>query len=100
MDLLEIHLREVLGLVDVVFLVEATVTSQGQSKPLLWERVKNSQRFGFLRDEGVMTRVVHLVVGDRMEMAMKENPDASWDTESLQTKLGVQGVKDWMQGRF
>ena len=65
-DLLEIHLREVLGLVDVVFLVEATVTSQGQTKPLLWERVKNSQRFGFLWAEGVMTRVIHLVVGDRM----------------------------------
>ena len=89
MDLLEIHLREVLGLVDVVFLVEATVTSQGQSKPLLWERVKNSQRFSFLRDEGVMTRVVHLVVDDRM--GMEESSEVMCHAQTMQTRLGVQG---------
>ena len=97
-DSLEIHLREVLGLVDVVFLVEATVTNQGQPKPLLWERVKNSQRFGFLREEGVMTRVVHLVVDDRM--AGKKSSEVIWHAENRQTRLGVQGVKDWMQGRL
>ena len=43
---------EVLGLVDVIFLVEATIT---QPKSLLWERVKNPPKFGFLRDEGAMT---------------------------------------------
>ena len=97
MDSLEIHLQEVLGLVDVVFLVEATVTNQGQPKPLIWERVKNSERFRFLRDEGVTTRVVHLIVDDRM--AGKKSSEVMWHAETMQTKLGVQGVKNWMQGR-
>ena len=39
-DTLEILLREVKDLVDVLFIVEATHTHKGDSKPLIWERLK------------------------------------------------------------
>ena len=39
-DTLEVMLREVLGLVVKIFLVENTVTHRGAFKPLLWERLK------------------------------------------------------------
>ena len=55
------------------------------------------ERFRFLRDEGVRTRVVHLIVDDRM--AGKKSSEVMWHAETMQTRLGVQGVKNWMQGR-
>ena len=44
-DTLEISLREQLDWVDRLFLVEATTTTKGDSKPLLWERLRTTDRF-------------------------------------------------------
>ena len=44
-DTLEISLREQLDWVERLFLVEATTTTKGDSKPLLWERLRHTERF-------------------------------------------------------
>ena len=72
-DTLEIALREQHRMVDKVFLVESTKTHKGVScfntekslnsspqmnKPLLWERLKTTERFQFLDPD----LIVHIVV--------------------------------------
>jgi len=47
-DTLEVQLREVADVVDVIFIVEASVTHHGDKKPLMWERLQFDQRFLFL----------------------------------------------------
>lgn len=61
-DILYNGLDQVLQLVQVdqIFLVEATVTHKGMRKPLIWERLKFTERFSFLN----ATKVDHVVVDD------------------------------------
>jgi hypothetical protein len=65
-DTLEIALREVVDVVDVVFLVESTrfhnaVGREARvGKPLLWEHVKATDSFSFLPGG----KVVHIVIDD------------------------------------
>ena len=40
-DTLEIHLRETSSYVTHYFLVEATLTHKGESKPILWDRIRS-----------------------------------------------------------
>ena len=47
--------------VDRIFLVEATVTHKGMRKPLVWDRLKFTQRFSFVN----ATKVDHVVVDDQ-----------------------------------
>ena len=63
-DTLEISLREQLDMVDTVFLVEATTTTKGMVKPLLWERLKTMSRFSFVNT----SKVVHVVMDDVIDM--------------------------------
>ena len=69
-DTLEVQLREVVEVVDVIFIVEATVTHHGvrnsqtlshhcslpiqDKKPLMWERLQFDQRFLFLPENKVI----------------------------------------------
>ena len=71
-DTLEISLKEQLDMVDRysaristlslfclkmisrLFLVEATVTHKGHPKPLMWERLKFTQRFDFVNSSKVI----------------------------------------------
>ena len=46
--------------VDRIFLVEATVTHKGMRKPLIWERLKFTERFSFVN----ATKVDHVIVDD------------------------------------
>jgi hypothetical protein len=74
-DTLEIHLRELHDLVDVVFLVEAARTHRGASKPLMWERLKMEERFLFLEPG----RVEHVVAGNMGEhRPVAGSPAVSW----------------------
>ena len=41
--------------------MEATVTHKGMRKPLIWERLKFTERFSFVNP----TKVDHVVVDDR-----------------------------------
>jgi len=54
-------LREQHDQVDRIFLVEATVTHKGMRKPLVWDRLKFTQRFNFVN----ATKVDHVVVDDQ-----------------------------------
>ena len=47
--------------VDRIFIVEATVTHKGMRKPLVWDRLKFTQRFTFVN----ATKVDHVVVDDQ-----------------------------------
>ena len=47
--------------VDRIFLVEATVTHKGMRKPLVWDRLKFTQRFTFVN----ATKVDYVVVDDQ-----------------------------------
>jgi len=87
-DTLEVMLREVLDLVEKIFLVENTVTHRGAFKPLLWERLKITERFSF-----VPTDLVRHVVVDGGDHKMKGKTD--WWYEREQTRVGVQSVKSW-----
>jgi hypothetical protein len=74
-DTLEIHLRELHDLVDVVFLVEAAQTHRGERKPLMWERLKMEERFLFLEPG----RVEHVVAGDMGNgRPVTSSPAISW----------------------
>jgi len=88
-DTLEITLHEVLDLVDVVFLVESTLTHKAKPKPLMWERIKNQERFKFVNQ----SKVVHVVVDDAMySRATKFN---LWQPEFEQTWIGVDRILLW-----
>ena len=63
-DTLEISLREQLDWVDTLFLVEATTTTKGMVKPLMWERLRMLPRFSFVNT----SKVVHVVMDDVIDM--------------------------------
>ena len=89
-DTLEISLREQLDWVDMVFLVEASTTTKGvrkyqkeisqkhryitakfkrinctkDEKPLLWERLKTTSRFKFVKS----SKIVHVVMDDVIDL--------------------------------
>jgi hypothetical protein len=97
-DTLEIALREVLDVVDVVFLVENTRShnSKGEEvrvrKPLLWEHVKASERFQFVPT----SKVVHIVIDDATtQRAVQARGTDIWSMESLESGIGIDRVKQW-----
>ena len=68
-DTLEISLREQLDWVDTLFLVEATTTTKGMVKPLMWERLRMLPRFSFVNT----SKVVHVVMDDVIDMEEVQN---------------------------
>ena len=63
-DTLEISLREQLDWVDTLFIVEATTTTKGMVKPLMWERLRMLPRFSFVNT----SKIVHVVMDDVIDM--------------------------------
>ena len=61
-DTLEIHLRELQGVVDKVFIIEWNMPHNRilSPKPLAWEAVKRQERFAFATDDFL----VHLLMDD------------------------------------
>jgi hypothetical protein len=79
-------------MVDMIFLVESTVTHKGKPKPLMWERLKFTERFAFVN----MSRVSHVVVDDRLRT--RRAREEEWFTERQQTDHGIAAVKEWAEG--
>ena len=73
-DTLEVQLRQVLDLVDVVFIVEASVTHHGDKKPLMWERLQYEDRFRFV-EPGKVVHVVASGLADRPKLQHSKAPD-------------------------
>jgi len=88
-DTLEVALREQHDMVDKIFLVEATTTHKAKPKPLMWERLKFTERFQFVNS----TKVAHIVVDDRLRSRRAE--DEQWFAERAQTDHGVNAVLTW-----
>ncbi|MFN3343382.1 MAG: hypothetical protein ACK40M_11840 [Flavobacteriales bacterium] len=83
LDLLEIRLNTLSGVVDKFVLVEATQTHQGKEKPLHYQR--NKDRFSAFHD-----RIIHVVVD-----TYPENPNGdSWVLEKHQRNSIAIGLKD------
>ena len=88
-DVLEISLREQLDWVDKIFIVEATTTTKGVAKPLLWSRLSLTDRFSFVDPD----KIVHVVMDDNIDMERVK--DDQWYHENTQTMTGVERVKHW-----
>lgn len=85
-DVLEIHLNELDGVVDKFFITESTHAHYGNiRKPLMWERVRQQDRFKHFP-------VIHFIVDD----AESANaPDKEWSMEYLQERLRWQKFLEW-----
>ena len=81
LDLLEMRLHELKDVVDVFVLVEATLTTKGQSKPLYFD--DNRQRFRPFLD-----KIRHVVLSDLPEHG------SAWDREHLQKMAIKRGLGD------
>jgi len=88
-DTLEIALREQMDLLDKIFIVESTITHKGKPKPLMWERLKFTERFNFVN----ASKVVHVVADDQGNTEAAENE--LWFAEKRQTFYGVDKVRSW-----
>jgi len=89
-DTLEIHLREAVDMVDVIFLVESTTTHHGTKKPLMWERLQYEERFQFVP----ATLVVHVIV-NHLEDDMEKHGKSYWWFEDSETRAGVARARAW-----
>lgn len=89
-DTLEIALREQLDYLDMIFIIESTVNQKGKVKPLLWERMKYSDRFSFVN----MSKVQHVVMDEGL-LDPKMVKSDRWYQEFAQTDFGIERVKNW-----
>ena len=99
-DALEISLRESWDIVDHIFLVESTrihnpVGKDGRTvKPLMWEALRDTDRFKFLPKE----KVVYIIVDDvDIHRATQEGEDKIWSVENLQTDIAIQKIQLWQR---
>ncbi|CAL8097734.1 unnamed protein product [Orchesella dallaii] len=86
-DILEIHLNELKDMVDYFFILESIQSHfLGVPKPLIWEDIKNQDRF-----ERFLSKVVHLVLDDSdlpTSITQGKGLDAEpFKIEALQEKL-------------
>jgi hypothetical protein len=92
-DVLEIHLRELYDIVDFFFILESTRAQAEQlGKPLIWERVKNQDRFRIFQD-----KVVHILVDDIESIPNKDDPKATseWYMEEMQERRRFTKFLEW-----
>jgi len=94
-DTLEVQLREVVDLVDVIFIVEATVTHHGEKKPLMWERLQFDERFRFLPKNKVVHEAVAFLGDGFGPVVGKNNRGTDWWYELMQTRVGVERARKW-----
>jgi hypothetical protein len=81
LDLLELRLHELKDVVDIFVLVESTLTTKGQSKPLYFD--DNRQRFRHFLD-----KIRHVVVSDLSQQG------SAWDRERLHKLAIKRGLGD------
>lgn len=93
-DTLEIHLNEIYEVVDKIFITEMTIQHNQffPTKQLIWDRVKNQDRFRKFRD-----KVIHFVLDDLDVARMKNGSDASniWVGEGYQERKRWQKIQEW-----
>jgi beta-1,4-mannosyl-glycoprotein beta-1,4-N-acetylglucosaminyltransferase len=82
LDLLELRLTELSGLVDRFVIVESTLTHMGAPKPLYY--ADNKERFAAFRD-----RIIHIVVDDMPDAAAEKDP---WVREVGQRNAIARGL--------
>ncbi|EPZ36962.1 hypothetical protein O9G_001407 [Rozella allomycis CSF55] len=90
-DTLEIALHQYYDHVDFVFLLESIKTHYHQlNKPLVWEKVKHSERFSKFKH-----KVVHFVVDEALIGKMKEEKKGDWFLEELQEEYRWKKFLQW-----
>lgn len=85
-DVLEIHLNELYGVVDVFFIIESTHAHFGLiKKPLVWEHIQRQNRFSKFP-------VVHFIIDDA-ESA--KSSDKRWSMEMTQERARWEKFLEW-----
>lgn len=85
-DILEIHLNELYGVVDVFFIIESTHAHYGLiKKPLVWEQVQRQERF-------LKFPVVHFIIDDAESY---KSTDKIWSMETTQERLRWEKFLQW-----
>ncbi|KAJ6640757.1 hypothetical protein Bhyg_05689 [Pseudolycoriella hygida] len=85
-DVLEIHMNELYGVVDIFFIIESSHAHYGNiKKPLIWEHVQRQQRF-------LKFPVVHFVIDDAESLQAN---DKRWSMEQLQERQRWKKFLDW-----
>lgn len=85
-DVLEIHMNELYGVVDIFFIVESTHAHYGNiKKPLVWEQVQRQERF-------LKFPVVHFIIDDAGSFQATDKP---WSMETLQERLRWTKFLEW-----
>lgn len=85
-DVLEIHLNELFGVVDKFFIIESTHAHYGKlKKPLMWELVQRQERFKKFP-------VVHFIIDDAESSSATEK---EWSMESLQERRRWLKFLEW-----
>ena len=88
-DVLEIQLRELIDVVDYIFIIESTRTHFMQNRKILtWEYIRNQQRFILFSE-----KVVHLTLDDVESMADDVNSKYIWHLEHLQLRTFLRRLK-------
>ena len=92
-DVLEIHLRELYDVVDVFFILESTKAHKKLvEKPLIWERIKDQERFEIFTD-----KVVHIILDD-IDASSGNDGRADtdiWYLENVQEGIRFQKFLEW-----
>jgi len=86
LDLLDIRLRELNGVVDKFVLVEATRTFQKKPKPLYFE--ENKERF-----KEFLPKIIHVVVDEYPTFFNKFRVPTVWDYDNHQKEQILRGLK-------
>lgn len=85
-DVLEIHMNELYGVVDKFFIIESTHAHYGHiKKPLMWEHVQQQERFKKFP-------VVHFIIDDAESL---NATNKEWSMESLQERLRWLKFLEW-----
>ncbi len=85
-DVLEIHLNELYGVVDIFFIIESTHAHFANiKKPLVWENVQRQDRF-------LKFPVVHFIIDDA---EFVQSNDKMWSMETTQERLRWVKFLEW-----
>ena len=88
-DTLEIILQQYYDVVDNIVIQEATYSNKGMKKFLMWEEIRETQRFSKFND-----KVLHWIIDDSYMHDRKEGEDI-WIFENVQIKEWWKKFKNW-----
>ena len=103
-DTLEILLREEEDVVDFIFIVESMRIHFNRQnngsrvrKPLVWDKLKFTERFNFLN----LSKVIHIVVDEidmmsGMDEEDRDSEGSDWAMEYYQNELGLARALEWI----